>query len=89
MVTFSHPARSGRRLTTANPFSASSSITIGWVIIVPPFVSWYRTFERTRHGAAAGAVPFATEANPHPQSSFLDSLLVVALIANFLPVELV
>src|SRR5205809_318427 len=29
-----------------SPFVALVAITIGWIIIVPPFVSWYRTYER-------------------------------------------
>jgi Domain of unknown function (DUF4234) len=34
-------ARLGR-----SPFSSLLAITIGWLIIVPPFVSFYRTFQR-------------------------------------------
>jgi len=29
-----------------SPVVAIVAITIGWFVIVPPFVSWYRTFER-------------------------------------------
>jgi hypothetical protein len=29
-----------------SPIVALLAVTLGWVIIVPPFLSWYRTFER-------------------------------------------
>jgi hypothetical protein len=29
-----------------SPVVAVLAITIGWIVIVPPFVSWYRTFQR-------------------------------------------
>jgi hypothetical protein len=29
-----------------SPVIAILAITIGWLVIVPPFFSWYRTFER-------------------------------------------
>jgi len=29
-----------------SPVVALLAITIGWLLIVPPFVSWYRTFQR-------------------------------------------
>ena len=30
-----------------SPVVALLAITVGWIVIVPPFVSWYRTFART------------------------------------------
>jgi drug/metabolite transporter (DMT)-like permease len=47
---------------TNNPTTALLAITIGWFIIVPPFVSYYRTAERImraqeRSGATERMVP--------------------------------
>src|SRR4029079_13772052 len=39
-----------------SPFVALVAITVGWLVIVPPFVSWYRTFERIQQ-AQRGAGP--------------------------------
>ena len=45
-----------------SPITAILAITIGWAIIVPPFVSWYRTFERLQQAQRqAGLV---NEVNP-------------------------
>jgi hypothetical protein len=63
-----------------DPFVALLAITIGWVIIVPPFVSWYRTFERIQQAQRQAGL--ASEANP--VLGFV--LYVIALY--FLPVEL-
>src|SRR5436309_8534794 len=45
-----------------SPVVALLAVTLGWLVIVPPFVSWYRTFERIvtaqrRAGAASEASP--------------------------------
>jgi hypothetical protein len=29
-----------------SPWVALLAVTLGWIVIVPPFVSWYRTFQR-------------------------------------------
>jgi len=29
-----------------SPLVALLAITLGWIVLVPPFVSWYRTFTR-------------------------------------------
>ena len=39
-----------------SPFVALLAVTIGWVIVVPPFVSWYRTFERIQQAQRAAGV---------------------------------
>ena len=41
-----------------SPAVAAVAITLGWIVIVPPFVSWYRTFERIGEAQrTAGATP--------------------------------
>jgi uncharacterized membrane protein YidH (DUF202 family) len=64
-----------------SPFIALIAITIGWVIIVPPFVSWYRTFERIREAQRRAGV--TSEA-----SSVLGFILYVVGVF-FLPVEVI
>ena len=63
-----------------DPFTSLVAITIGWIIIVPPFISWYRTFQRIQE--AQHQARLTSEANPI--LGFI--LFVVALY--FLPVEL-
>jgi hypothetical protein len=63
-----------------SPVVALLAITLGWVIIVPPFVSWYRTFQRIQQAQRQAAL--TNEANP--VLGFI--LYVVALY--FLPLEL-
>ena len=63
-----------------SPVVAVLAVTIGWIVIVPPFVSWYRTFERI---AAAQRAAGVTEA-----STVLGFILFV--IAVFLlPIEVI
>ena len=63
-----------------SPVTAVLAITLGWIIIVPPFVSWYRTFKRIQQ--AQQEAHLTTELNP-----ILGFILyVVALFV--LPVEL-
>jgi hypothetical protein len=64
-----------------SPVVALLAITIGWVIVVPPFVSWYRTFERIR--AAQRGAGVTNEA-----SSVLGVILFIIAVF-FLPVELI
>jgi hypothetical protein len=64
-----------------SPVVAVLAVTIGWVVIVPPFVSWYRTFERIV-GAQRGA-GVTGEANP-----VLGFILYVVAVF-FLPVEVI
>jgi hypothetical protein len=63
-----------------SPVVALLAITIGWVIIVPPFVSWYRTFERIQQAQRRAGL--TSEANP-----ILGFILYVVAL-YFLPVEL-
>ena len=63
-----------------SPVVALLAITIGWVIIVPPFVSWYRTFQRIQQ--AQQRARLGSEANP-----ILGFILYVVAL-YFLPFEL-
>jgi hypothetical protein len=63
-----------------SPFVALIAITVGWIVIVPPFVSWYRTFERIAQAQRAAGI--TNEASP--MMGFI--LYVVAVFV--LPVEL-
>jgi hypothetical protein len=64
-----------------SPLIALIAITIGWLIVVPPFVSWYRTFERIRQAQRGAGV--ANEVN-----SVLGFILYVVGVF-FLPVEVI
>jgi hypothetical protein len=61
-----------------SPIVAAMAISIGWFIVVPPFVSWYRTFERIR-----SAQQQAGTSEVNPILGFI--LFLVAVV--FLPVE--
>ena len=64
-----------------SPGVALLAVTLGWIVIVPPFVSWYRTFQRIVEAQRAAGL--AAEASP-----ILGFILFV--IAVFLvPVEVV
>jgi uncharacterized membrane protein YidH (DUF202 family) len=63
-----------------NPVLALLAITIGWFIIVPPFVSWYRTFQRIQQ--AQQQARLTSEVNP-----ILGFILYVVAL-YFLPLEL-
>lgn len=45
-----------------SPVVAVLAVTVGWIVIVPPFVSWYRTFERIVEAQRASGI--TSEANP-------------------------
>jgi hypothetical protein len=62
-----------------SPLVALLAVTVGWIVIVPPFVSWYRTF--TRIGGAQEAAGLSTVASP-----MLGFILYVFAVF-FLPVE--
>ena len=64
-----------------SPFVALLAVTVGWLVIVPPFVSWYRTFERIVTAQRATGV--TNEASP-----ILGFILFVVAVF-VLPVELV
>jgi Domain of unknown function (DUF4234) len=63
-----------------SPVTAILAITIGWVIIVPPFVSWYRTFERIQQAQRQAGL--ATEVNP------ILGFVLYLVALYLLPVEL-
>jgi hypothetical protein len=62
-----------------NPVAALLAISIGWLIIVPPFVSWYRTFQRIQQAQRQAGV--TGEVNP-----ILGFILFLVAVV-FLPVE--
>jgi hypothetical protein len=61
-----------------SPIMALLAVTIGWLIIVPPFVSWYRTFDRIATAQRSAGLPEA--------SSVLGFILFLIAVV-FLPVE--
>ena len=63
-----------------SPIVALLAITIGWVIIVPPFVSWYRTFQRIQQAQQQARVP--SEVNP------ILGFILYVIALYFLPFEL-
>lgn len=63
-----------------SPIVALLAITIGWVIIVPPFVSWYRTFQRIQQAQQQARV--TSEANP------ILGFILYVIALYFLPFEL-
>jgi hypothetical protein len=65
----------------ASPVVAILAITIGWIVIVPPFVSWYRTFGRIVQAQRSAGLD--SEANPALGFIFF----VIAVF--FLPIEVV
>jgi hypothetical protein len=63
-----------------SPGIALLAITFGWFIIVPPFVSWYRTFQRIQQ--AQQQAKLTAEVNP-----ILGFILYIVAL-YFLPFEL-
>jgi uncharacterized protein DUF4234 len=64
-----------------SPVVAVLAITIGWFVIVPPFVSWWRTFNRIAEAQRSAGL--ASEVNPALGFIFF----VIAVF--FLPIEVV
>ena len=64
-----------------SPIVALLAITLGWIIIVPPFVSWYRSFQRI--AGAQRAAGIANEANP------ILGFILYVIAVFFLPVEVI
>jgi hypothetical protein len=64
-----------------SPGIALLAVTLGWIVIVPPFVSWYRTFGRIVEAQRNAGV--TQEANP--MLGFILFVLAVFLV----PVEVV
>jgi hypothetical protein len=64
-----------------SPIVAVIAITVGWIVIVPPFVSWYRTFQRIVEAQRGAGL--TSEASP-----ILGFILyVIAFFA--LPIEVI
>src|SRR5438046_1958395 len=71
----------GARSETPNPIAVEPilsvlAITLGWIILVPPFVSWYRTFGRIRTAQELGGVTRRVS----PGLGFLLYLLALVLL---------
>lgn len=64
-----------------SPVLAILAITIGWIVIVPPFVSWYRTFNRIV--AAQRGAGTRSEANP------ILGFILYVIAVFFLPLEVI
>ena len=63
---------------SVSPVVAVLAISLGWLIIVPPFVSWYRTFERIASAQRSASVK---EANP------ILGFILFVIAVFLLPVE--
>ncbi len=66
---------------SVSPVAAVLAITVGWIVIVPPFVSWYRTFARIGDAQRSGAL--ASEANP------ILGFILYVIAVFFLPIEVI
>ncbi len=64
-----------------SPVVALLAISIGWVVIVPPFLSWYRTFERIVEAQRQAGL--TSEANP------VMGFIFYVIAVFFLPVEVI
>ena len=64
-----------------SPGVALIAITLGWLVIVPPFVSWYRTFIRIAEAQRAAGV--TSEASP------VLGFILFVIAVFLLPVEVV
>jgi hypothetical protein len=64
-----------------SPVLALLAVTVGWVIIVPPFVSWYRTFERIVQAQRQAGV--TSEASP------VLGFILYVIAVFFLPIEVI
>lgn len=64
-----------------SPGVALLAVTLGWLVIVPPFVSWYRTFVRI--AAAQRDAGVTSEASP------ILGFILFVLAVFLLPVEVI
>jgi Domain of unknown function (DUF4234) len=64
-----------------SPVIAILAITIGWLVIVPPFFSWYRTFERIVQAQRSAGL--TSEASP------ILGFILFLIAVVFLPVEVI
>ena len=64
-----------------SPVVALLAVTVGWLVIVPPFISWYRTFQRIVE--AQRKVGIANEASP------VLGFILYVIAVFFLPIEVI
>jgi hypothetical protein len=64
-----------------SPVVAIVAITFGWLVIVPPFFSWYRTFERVVQAQRSAGL--TTEASP------ILGFILYVIAVFLLPVEVI
>jgi hypothetical protein len=64
-----------------SPGVALLAVTLGWIILVPPFVSWYRTFERIVEAQRSAGL--TQEASP------ILGFILFVLAVFLVPVEVV
>lgn len=64
-----------------SPVVALLAVSIGWIVIVPPFVSWYRTFERIV--SAQRSAQTTGEASP------ILGFILYVIAVFMLPVEVI
>lgn len=58
------------------PFLSLLAVTVGWGLVFPPFLSWWRTWARIREAQRAAGVE-----NPvRPEPAFLLQLVVPVLL---------
>jgi hypothetical protein len=64
-----------------SPVVALLAVSVGWIILVPPFVSWYRTFERIQQAQRQAGV--TSEANP------VLGFILFVIAVFFVPIEVI
>jgi hypothetical protein len=64
-----------------SPFVALIAVSIGWLILVPPFVSWYRTFQRIQQAQRQAGV--TSEVNP------VMGFIFYVIAVFFVPIEVI
>jgi hypothetical protein len=64
-----------------SPVVALLAVSVGWIVIVPPFVSWYRTFERIQQAQRQAGV--TSEANP------VLGFILYVIAVFFVPIEVI
>lgn len=72
-------AETGRNPIEVNPWVSLLAVSLGWLLIVPPFVSFYRTFKRIRTAQELADVG--------PKVSPGIGLLLFFIAVIFFPVE--
>jgi Ca2+/Na+ antiporter len=64
-----------------SPGIALLAISLGWLVLVPPFVSWYRTFQRIAEAQRRNAS--TSEANP------ILGFILFVIAVFLLPIEVI